>query len=568
MNRLLLALFAIVLIPAGARSARADENDSRREYVVNGNPTDPKDLRGTVALLFAPEVERGDDLPRSTLSSLIECSAVLIAPSVAVTAAHCVEVCGFETCGPGDGDTTECYRCEPEPKPADSLYVAAGLRTLDDAWSAEIRAVRELVVHEGYVPTDRWFLDVGTCEPGDVNDLICEKPGLATDLHDIALLLLQNPVINVNPVHLLHSSDDLAGEIGTAQGYGLRAPREYEGLLDQPQYASLLNEAPTPIEQVTDQEILTGAGMDLSGGCFGDSGGPLYVQRGNDFLAAGFLSRFRLDAEGPYCGSGSIYTFAPGYIDWIYEKAPEAIPFQRGGGGAGCSTSPRAFAPNGIWLAGLLALVLLLRARRGAVVVLATVLLGGASSGCGSDGGDLSDLSFCNDKYDPSGDFCDPSVERIDLGTAEKRARDLMPSEAWLWSAVGGAQGTVNPDGEAEAWFLQYYIPGQLELPDLLLRSVAIGASEEARAFQEIGIFQCVPTEPMVPLDSRVIVHDAIRRLEQAGVSVRLGEERLLRVVQRHRCARQPDEWSGVGVANAFLYYDDDGSYLGMEKTP
>ena len=560
MNHHFFALLTLFFILAGGRAARADEVDSRGEYIVNGSPTEAGDLRGTVALLFAPEAERPDDLQRETLSTQVGCSAVLIAPGVVVTAAHCLDACGYENCEVDGGETSECYVCEPEPLPAGSLYIAAGLRTLDDVWMAEIEAVRELVVHEGYVRNDQWRLDAGVCEQrGD--GLFCEKPGLATDLHDIALLLLEGPVTVEDPVRLLPGSDDLVAEIGTAQGYGLRAPPEYAGLLDQRQYASLLNETNTPIEQVTDQEILTAEGTHRSGTCYGDSGGPLYVQRGNELFVAGFFSRFRLDVDGPYCGRGAIYTSAPGHMDWIYEKAPEAIP-----GGGGCSASSDAQASNGIWLTGLFVLLLFVRARRGALVVTAIVLIGAPSIGCGSDGD--GDPSFCSDKYDPTGDFCDPSVERIDLQAAEQRARNWMPSEAWLWSAVGGAEENVNPDGKAEAWFLQYYIPGQLELPDALLRSVTVYASEDLRPFQEIGTVQCIPTEPMVLVDSKDIVHDAIRRLEQAGVSVRLGEEGLLRVVQSHRCAREPDVWGGVGFANTFLYYDDDGSYLSMEGAP
>ncbi len=176
MNRHFLVIVSLVFVVIGGGAARADEIDSRGEYVVNGSPTAAGDLRGTVALLFAPEAEGADEVPRQTLETQIRCSAVLISPSVVVTAAHCVEVCGYETCEFADGETFRCYRCEPERLPADSLYIAAGLRTLDDVWSAEILAVRELAVHEGYVPSDRWFLDSGVCEPLGEDDFICEKP--------------------------------------------------------------------------------------------------------------------------------------------------------------------------------------------------------------------------------------------------------------------------------------------------------------------------------------------------------------------------------------------------------
>jgi len=140
------------------------------------------------------------------------------------------------------------------------------------------------------------------------------------------------------------------------------------------------------------------------------------------------------------------------------------------------------------------------------------------------------------------------------------RPRRRSPGSTLLFNLLWSAEGAVNPDGEAEAWFLQYYIPSQIELPGALLRSVTVYASKPLRPFQEIGIVLCIPTEPMV--------HDAIRHLEDAGVSVRLGAEGLLRVVQSHRCARAPDEWSGVGFANSFVYYDNEGMFLRMEGAP
>ena len=194
-NHPFFVVLALFFILAGGRPARADEIDSRGEYIVNGSATDAGDVRGTVALLLAPEVEGPDDLPRETLSDQIQCSAVLIAPSVAVTAAHCVEVCGYQDCELYDGETSRCYVCGPELLPASSLYVAAGLRTLDDVWTAEVRAVRELVVHEGYVTTDQVLVDAGVCETDGEEELTCDHPGLAPDFHDIAVLRAGGPGI-------------------------------------------------------------------------------------------------------------------------------------------------------------------------------------------------------------------------------------------------------------------------------------------------------------------------------------------------------------------------------------
>ncbi|MGB5268705.1 MAG: trypsin-like serine protease [Polyangiales bacterium] len=523
-DRHLLAVLSFLSVLVASQPTRANEVDSRSDYIVNGSPTEAGELRGTVALLFAPDAAGPADLPRRTLWNQFRCSAVLIAPTVAVTAAHCVTP-------------------DPPPigavHPADSLYVAAGVRTLDDVWRAEVTGVRELIVHEQFLE------------------------GFSTD---IALLRLDSPITVLNPVRLLPDSEDLVGEVGTAQGYGLRASAEDHGLLDQQQYASFLNEANTPIEEVSEFAIVTSEGVNGSGICFGDSGGPLYIQRDNALYAAGITSAFRgYTDSGPICGAGAFYVPLVSYTDWILENAPEAIPAQLGAGG-GCSAASMTPAPTGIWFAAILAALALISSRRVLLGLAAFALLGTFSTGCGSDGD--ANPSLCSDTYDPTGDFCDPGVERIDLREAERRARGSMPSEALLWSAVGGADETVNPDGEAESWFLRYFIPGRIELPDALFRSVTVYASGNLRPYQELGTVQCIPTEPMLPVDSRDLIHDAIRRLEQAFVSAQLGEEGLLRVFQSHRCAREPDNWGGVEFANTFLYYDDDGSYLGTEGAP
>ncbi|MFW2388320.1 MAG: S1 family peptidase [Polyangiales bacterium] len=499
MNHHFLALLVLLSASTVGRSARADDVGSRGEYIVNGEPSGATDLRSTVAILEAPEGEVLDDSSRRTLAERLKCTGVLMSPSVVITAAHCY---------------------------SDSLYVAAGLRTLDDVWTAEIRSVREAVAH-------------GTS--------------------DIMLLVLDSPLAAVTPAAVLPAGESIVGDPGIAQGYGRRRPDGYLGPLGQDQYQSLLNETNTPVEHFDESWVATAEGPNQSGICFGDSGGPLYISRGNQLFVAGIASLLLQVSEDPECGFGALYVPLAGHLDWINEETASAGLADSGG----CSASPAARGSNGLWLLGL-ALLLLARARSRSVASGAVLFfLAVSSAACGSDAGPA---SFCNERYDPSGRLCDPGVARIDLRAAEERARDLMPNDAWLWSAAGGEEGAVNPDGESEAWTLRYYIPSHLELPDGLLRRVTVYASEELRPVQEIETVQCIPREPMVPFDSKALVHDAVRRLERAGMPVQFGHEESLLVAQSHRCARRSDEWSGVEYARTSLYYGDDGSYLGMEK--
>ena len=48
-------------------------------------------------------------------------------------------------------------------------------------------------------------------------------------------------------------------------------------------------------------------------------------------------------------------------------------------------------------------------------------------------------------------------------------------AQIWLVLALG------LPDGEAESWFLRYFVPGQIALPDALYRSVTVYASCDGR---------------------------------------------------------------------------------------
>ena len=98
----------------------------------------------------------------------------------------------------------------------------------------------------------------------------------------------------------------------------------------------------------------------------------------------------------------------------------------------------------------------------------------------------------------------------------------------------------------------------------------------EAGAFRAQYTFwngdRCVPTEPLRPLDSRSVTHDAVGRFEAELGTLSLASEHMLGFLQDHPCAlpglqhmrnvvrlRLLDyEWRYHMIA-----YDDDGRFLG-----
>ena len=559
------------LLVASVAIAHADDVDSRREYIVNGEPAGPGDIRGTVAVALLREEQAEEGFAPESLFSGAWCSGVLIAPNVVLTAGHCVEQCFRDTCTDFNGAQYDCYKCSTELIPADRVYIAAGSRTLDDLWHAEVVPVRELFVPEQYRLSAYWNLDLGQCEQLEPNQSGCEEAGLSPDIHDIAVLRLDAPITVLRPVRLLPSTDDLAGSEGLAIGYGDRTTPGSDELLTQDRYLSILQQTATPIEQVTEQEILTAAGENQSGVCFGDSGGPLYVQRGNDVFVAGVASRFRADTGSPYCEIGAIYTSVPAHADWIFEKAPEASRLTLSGGG-GCATVAGTASAWGPLLIGLLLVLLALRARRRKVVLAAPfVLVAGALIGCGSSS--ASDVSFCNETRDPYGIFCNPDTERIDLQAAEAIARSEVPGDALLLRLSSSSDGLLDPDGHADSWRFTYYLSRRRMLPVAEFWYITVYPNEQT--FVETFVtdaagsgLTCIPTAPIPVLDSRQLTHEAIRFMESQGTTVRLGDGGNLFIVQDHICR------IGDALRNIILYrrmaayFDDEGGFFKLDDPP
>lgn len=199
------------------------------------------------------------------------------------------------------------------------------MRTFDDAWQAELVPVREIFMHEAYRSWPYWNFDYDGCGFDEAGNWGCPGLPLAREVHDLAVLILDVPVAGLDPVGLLQAEQLPGLTTGLAQGYGQRLPDGSQELLSQDDYLSLLNQTETPIEQIIEQQIVTGEGPGRSGVCFGDSGGPLYVEIDGAVAVAGVASLVRDDGEGGLCRSGSVHTSLPEHADWIYEKAPAAL---------------------------------------------------------------------------------------------------------------------------------------------------------------------------------------------------------------------------------------------------
>lgn len=150
--------------------------------------------------------------------------------------------------------------------------------------------------------------------------------------YDIAVTLLQSPVTNVTP--RAFAVDCAAPEIVNGApvhivGYGgTRA--------DGGGNNSRLNEGSTVITDVScndpscDPNMVAGefmAGANGVDSCFGDSGGPLYLNSGYGYLLLGVTSRGSYAAQqtGYVCGGNGIYTRADTFIDWIQSQTTDTM---------------------------------------------------------------------------------------------------------------------------------------------------------------------------------------------------------------------------------------------------
>jgi secreted trypsin-like serine protease len=219
------------------------------------------------------------------------CTGTLIAPSVVVTAAHCLT--------DEDQITGEIIiRYDPM-----EMTVVAGALDARVATEDQRFAITKIVPHPKYTGSSKVGMD-----------------GLGED-NDIAILLLQQPLTSLPSVPVLSldqfKSNLSQGKLVTIPGYGFH---DAAAVADGQLYL-----AQAPYQRHNATEILVG----VQGSpkiCEGDTGGPIYLSVEGTLYDTGVASRDALTA-GAKCVSGDArYALLPAYDSFLRDAAAGAYP--------------------------------------------------------------------------------------------------------------------------------------------------------------------------------------------------------------------------------------------------
>jgi V8-like Glu-specific endopeptidase len=279
-------------------------------------------------------------------SQQLFCTGTLIAPDVVLTAAHCVAIIpelhwsGYSThftltgvVGSGSSIGGSSFtQYEQHPNYLDSFILPPARMpacnvpndVMDDNLCSDLKGCSDQVgANMEDCLDNHWNGYVNECvEQRNKTRFDCEEDfyfavGLKglSDAADIALVYLDTPIENVAPARVLQprQADALkAGESVSIVGYGQRSPEA--GSTD---YGSKV-EAESLLTEVGYGEIKVGNDPSMPQQCFGDSGGPTYMDIGEKSpVVVGVTSR---GYDWGDCNSGGVETRADIFFDWLDER--------------------------------------------------------------------------------------------------------------------------------------------------------------------------------------------------------------------------------------------------------
>ncbi len=266
------ALLAIITVEGAALTVgevTAAASEVVQPAIIGGELTDPGEYAATGALV------RG---------RTYRCTATLIAPDVAVTAAHCLVDQGW-------GDF--------------SFTLDADLTDSVD----DLIPILAFHQHPNY-------------EAGGAQDKIGQR-------NDVGVIILEEPIEGIEVERLGGGADQYSlgdGSELSLCGYG-------RDNWSNQRTAGIKRDAVVFVDDMTDWE-LQGVGEDPQP-CKGDSGGPLFAPTADGRRIAALVSR-SVGGE-TMCASGAIYTRMEPYIDWVerasLDRDNDGCAAAAGGGG-------------------------------------------------------------------------------------------------------------------------------------------------------------------------------------------------------------------------------------------
>jgi hypothetical protein len=272
------------------------------------------------------------------------CTGTLIAPSVVLTAAHCVEPELLKLSAQQGGGQV----------PSEITYQFTFARDLRAATAGDFLAVAAVEWHERFL--------------ADLDDLL--NPGMG-QWDDIAIMHLAKPVTD-RPVQQLATRSVVeaidGATLSAVAGYGMTDDAD-------PMSAGVLHAGESGLDELGDHELLAGVD-DAQQACRGDSGGPMFADGGTSYQI-GVASRINAGpglpsgGQPPPCEGGLLYTRLDSYLPWLDAKLGGLPDDDDDGGdgdgdgdsddGGGCAATGRGGASGAAFALGL---ALVLRRRR------------------------------------------------------------------------------------------------------------------------------------------------------------------------------------------------------------
>ncbi len=299
---LLPTLIALVLAATGCNGDPTPAPETQQQGIINGEPIGSDEFPATAALVFQGTIIFGQyEMP----TTMMMCTATLIAPDVVLSAGHCVDDYAM-TMGMGEV--------------IDPLYCVSFEEDL--RWMAEDPEMNpplpdDAVCSSGFVPHPDF-------------DIMGMTEGSLGNNYDISLVFLDEPIYD-RPFAYLPDADEGAQlyeqmEVDVV-GYGMRTAEggnPWEPPDPDTSYERYW--AHTFINELDDYEMQVGSDETTGRKCHGDSGGPTFVEVETDLSVServiGVTSRAYSAAED--CNVGGVDMRVNGFLEWIEETMIQA----------------------------------------------------------------------------------------------------------------------------------------------------------------------------------------------------------------------------------------------------